>query len=416
MRVGILTREFPPEVYGGAGVHVAELTRALAGRVDVAVHCFGQPRSSPLVAGTYQPWEAVAGVPGASGALGPMSVDLAMVARLSDVDVVHSHTWYANLAGHLAQLCWGVPHVATTHSLEPRRPWKAEQLGPGGYRLSTWCEEVGLTGAAAVVAVSEAMRADVLACYPALAAERVRVIHNGIDPELWQPTPPLQLAAVLARHGVERDRPIVLFVGRITRQKGLVHLLAAASRLTSDAQLVLLAGAADTEDLAAEVRRAVAEVAIRRPVTWIEEMLDVEDTRAFYSAATVFVCPSIYEPFGLVNLEAMACGTAVVASAVGGIPEIVVPGETGLLVDVDVDADGEVRDPGAFVAAMAAAIDELAGDPERAAAFGAAGRERVVAQFSWARVATETIRLYEEVCRSPSGAEAGAGDVPTVGR
>jgi starch synthase len=415
MRVGILTREFPPEVYGGAGVHVAELTRALAGRVDVAVHCFGQPRSSPLVVGTYEPWERVVGVPGASGALGPMSVDLAMVAQLSDVDVVHSHTWYANLAGHLAQLCWGVPHVATTHSLEPRRPWKAEQLGAGGYRLSTWCERVGLEGAAAVVAVSEAMRADILACYPALSDERVRVIHNGIDPDLWRPSPPERVAAVLARHGVERDRPIVLFVGRITRQKGLVHLLSAASRLTSDAQLVLLAGAADTEELAAEVRRAVADVAARRPVTWIEEMLDSEEVRAFYTAATLFVCPSVYEPFGLVNLEAMACGTAVVASAVGGIPEIVVPGQTGLLVDVDVDEDGEVRDPAAFVASMAAAIDELATNPERAAAYGTAGRERVVADFSWAQVASETIRLYEEV-RQVSATGADRSDIPLDGR
>ena len=307
MRVGILTREFPPEVYGGAGVHVEYLARELARTVEVAVHCFGEPRQSALVAGAYQPWEALAGPEPSSAALEAMSVDLAMAARLGGVDVVHSHTWYANLAGHLAKLLWDVPHVVTTHSLEPLRPWKAEQLG-GGYALSSFCERTALEPADAVIAVSAQMRADVIACYPAVDPARVAVIHNGVDVEEYAPD---RGVAVVDRLGIDPDRPSVVFVGRITRQKGIVHLLEAAEHIDPAAQLVLIAGAPDTPEIGAEVRTVLARARHRDGgLLWIEEMLDRREVIQVLSHATVFVCPSVYEPFGLVNLEAMACETA----------------------------------------------------------------------------------------------------------
>jgi len=377
-------------------VHVAELSRFLAPLVDVEVHCFGQPRTSPLVAGTYQPWEALAGDQDYRSALRTMSADLAMVAGVEDVDLVHSHTWYANLAGHLAALTHGIPHVATTHSLEPLRPWKAEQLG-GGYALSRFCERTALQEADAVIAVSGGMRDDVLACYPAIDPERVEVIPNGIDPEGWQPD---HGTAALDRHGVDPERPAVVFVGRITRQKGLVHLLAAAPAIDPAAQLVLCAGAPDTAEIAAEVAALVEDLRARRGgVVWIPEILPRVDVIQLLTHATVFVCPSVYEPFGLVNLEAMACEAPVVASAVGGIPEIVVGGETGLLVPFepgDAGAGGPA-DPAAFAEGLAVAVNHLLGDPGRAAAMGRAGRARVIQEFSWERVAARTADLYAHV-------------------
>ncbi len=399
MRAAILTREFPPEVYGGAGVHVDHLTRELARRIHVEVHCFGAPRESALVAGAYRPWEALLGGRPEDAALGVMSVDLAMAGALRGVDLVHSHTWYANLAGHLAKLLWGVPHVCTTHSLEPLRPWKAEQLG-GGYALSGFCERTALESADAVIAVSEAMRRDVLRVYPGVDAARVHVIHNGIDAEEYRPTPP---SGALERHGIGTARPFVLFVGRVTRQKGLSHLLRAATLLDRSAQLVLVASSPDTPEIAAEVEDLYARSrAAGVPVVWVREMMPHADLVQLLTAATVLVCPSVYEPFGLVNLEAMACETAVVASAVGGIPEIIADTETGRLVACD--PERVASDPSAsraFETALAERINELISDPGRAAEMGRAGRRRVLERFTWARVAERTAALYRSLVAPP---------------
>ena len=378
LRVALLTREYPPEVYGGAGVHVTYLARELASLVDVTVHCQGADRPGAVA---HRPWDHLAG---ANPALGVMSADLSMTAATGDADVVHSHTWYANLGGHLASLLYGVPHVVTVHSLEPLRPWKAEQLG-GGYALSSWCERVAVEAAAAVVAVSAGMRDDVLAAYPAVSPDRVRVIRNGIDTAEYAPDPATD---VLDAYGVDPGRPSVIFVGRITRQKGVPVLLRAAAALDPAAQLVLCAGQPDTPELAAEVEGLVADLrATRSGVIWIPEMLPKRAVIQLLSHATVFACPSLYEPLGIVNLEAMACGTAVVASAVGGIPEVVSDGETGLLVPPD--------DPGA----LAGALGALIADPARAAALGRAGRERAVAEFGWQAVAAQTAALYAELAR-----------------
>jgi starch synthase len=378
LRVALLTREYPPEVYGGAGVHVTYLARELASLVDVTVHCQGADRPDAVA---HRPWDHLAG---ANPALGVMSADLSMTAAAGSADVVHSHTWYANLAGHLAGLLYGVPHVVTVHSLEPLRPWKAEQLG-GGYALSSWCERVAVEAAAAVVAVSAGMRGDVLAAYPAVSPDRVRVIRNGIDTVEYAPDPATD---VLDAYGVDPDRPSVIFVGRITRQKGVPVLLRAAAALDPAAQLVLCAGQPDTPELAAEVEGLVADLrATRSGVIWIPEMLPKRAVIQLLSHATVFACPSLYEPLGIVNLEAMACGTAVVASAVGGIPEVVADGETGLLVPPG--------DPGALAGALGALIT----DPARAAALGQAGRERAVAEFGWQAVAAQTAALYAELAR-----------------
>ncbi|HVS43622.1 MAG TPA: glycogen synthase [Candidatus Dormibacteraeota bacterium] len=397
MRVALLTREFPPDVYGGAGVHVEYLSRELARRLDLRVHCFGAPRESPLVAGAHRPWELLAGPSPSSAALEAMSVDLAMAAAVEGADLVHSHTWYTNLGGHLAGLLHGIPHVATTHSLEPLRPWKAEQLG-GGYALSSLCERLGLEGADAVIAVSQQMRRDVLACYPAIDPERVVVIHNGIDPREYRLDPD---PGVPERLGIDPGRPSVVFVGRITRQKGIVHLLEAAPMIDAAAQLVLLAGAPDTPEIAAEVRGLYAQAQSRRGgVVWVDTMLPRREVIAVLSQASVFVCPSVYEPFGLVNLEAMACETAVVASAVGGIPEIVVPGETGLLVPCEVADSGTAPDPAAarrFAAGLAGAVNRLLADPGEAERMGRAGRRRVVDHFDWEVIAARTQELYERV-------------------
>jgi starch synthase len=400
VRVALLTREFPPEVYGGAGVHVEYLSRELARRVDLGVHCFGAPRESPLVAGAHRPWEQLAGASPSAAALEAMSVDLAMAKAVEGVDLVHSHTWYTNLGGHLAGRLWDVPHVATTHSLEPLRPWKAEQLG-GGYALSSFCERVGLEGADAVIAVSEQMRRDVLSCYPAIDPARVEVIHNGIDPREYRPDPD---TTAPIRLRIDTERPSVVFVGRITRQKGIVHLLEAAPMIDPAAQLVLLAGAPDTPEIAAEVRSLHAEVQGRRGgVIWVDTMLPRREVIQVLSHATVFVCPSVYEPFGLVNLEAMACETAVVASAVGGIPEVVVDGETGLLVPCEVTETGSFADPAAarrFATALADGVNRLIADPAAVRRMGVAGRRRVVEHFDWEVIADRTAELYARVARA----------------
>jgi alpha-maltose-1-phosphate synthase len=408
MQVALLTREFPPEVYGGAGVHVEYLARELARLVDLKVHCFGAPRNSSLVARAYQPWSALGGAAPHAAALQTMSVDLAMAAGVEGAELVHSHTWYANLGGHLAKLLYGIPHVVTTHSLEPLRPWKSEQLG-GGYALSSFCERTALEAADAVIAVSLEMGQDVLRCYPAVHPDRVRVIHNGIDPEEYRPD---RGTDILLRRGVDPTRPSVIFVGRVTRQKGLMYLLEAAPMIDRSAQLVLCAGAPDTPEIAAEVRRLVAKVERRRGgVVWIEEMLPRAEVIQLLSRATVFVCPSIYEPFGLVNLEAMACEAAVVASHTGGIPEIVVDGKTGFLVPFERGDDqfGSPRDPKRFAGDLARAINDLLADPAKGRRFGQAGRRRVVELFSWSAIAERTAALYDSLTggsRSHSGSEA----------
>jgi len=393
MKISLLSREYPPEVYGGAGVHVEYLARELAPLVELAVHCFGAERSSPEVAGTYQPWSALDGDAPELAALRTLSVDLAMAKAVRGTELVHTHTWYANFAGHLAKLLYGVPHVMTSHSLEPLRPWKAEQLG-GGYALSSYCEKASIEAADAVIAVSAGMRKDILAAYPAVDPARVHIIYNGIDPAQFQPDPRTD---VLLREGIDPSRPYVVFVGRVTRQKGIVHLLEAARYFAPELELVLCAGDADTKELGAEVRGLVAELERSRgPVRWIEKMLPRPDLIQVLSHARAFVCPSIYEPFGIVNLEAMACGAPVVASAVGGIPEVVEDGKTGYLVPFEPDGTplGAPKDRDAFARAFAARVNELVADSALAAAFGKAGRARVEARFSWSAIAKQTADLY----------------------
>jgi starch synthase len=385
VRVGVITREWPPDVYGGAGVHVEHLVaalRALEGGPEIDVHCFGGPR--PDAVGHAVPPNLQA----ANGALQAVGVDVEIAAALAGVDLVHSHTWYANGAGLLAALVHGVPHVVTAHSLEPRRPWKADQLG-GGYRLSSWVERTSYLAADAVVAVSNGMRLDVLDAYPDLDPAKVHVVGNGVDAEAYRPVEDPDTVKAL---GVDPDRPYALFVGRITRQKGVMHLLRAAEQLPEEFGLVLCAGAADTPGERQQVADAVTAMQSRRSgVVWIEEMLPREKLVPLITGATVFVVPSVYEPLGIVNLEAAACGTAVVASAVGGIPEVVADGRTGLLVPYDPD------DPAAFEAGLAARMAELLADPDRAAAMGAAGRERVLAEFGWPAIAQQTVEVYSAV-------------------
>jgi starch synthase len=393
VRVALLTREYPPEVYGGAGVHVEYLARELAALEELTVHCWGVQRDDAVAHGA---WDVLDGDEPYLAALRAMSIDLSMTAAARGAEVVHSHTWYANLAGHLAKLTYGIPHVATVHSLEPLRPWKAEQLG-GGYALSSWCEKVALEGADAVIAVSEGSRRDILASYPAIDADRVRVIYNGIDAEEYRPDPGTD---VLARHGVDPDRPSVVFVGRITRQKGVPYLLDAALQFDGDAQLVLCAGAPDTPEIAREVEQRVERLrAERGNVIWLDQMLPKPEVIQLLSHATVFACPSIYEPLGIVNLEAMACEAAVVATATGGIIEVVDDGVTGLLVPFATAGAGSIEpaDPAAFAAGIAERVNALVADPERARAMGRAGRERAVSKFDWSAIARSTSDVYREL-------------------
>ena len=377
----MFTREYPPEVYGGAGVHVTELTRFMREIVDVDVHCMGAPRDAE---GVY-----VHGVDpaleNANGAIKTLSTGLRMADAAAGLDVVHSHTWYAGLGGHLAGQLHEIPHVVTAHSLEPDRPWKREQLG-GGYNVSSWSEKNAFEYADAVIAVSAGMREAVLRAYPRIDDAKVHTVLNGIDPQKWYP----DTGTIAAELGVDPDKPVAAFVGRITRQKGVPHLLKAAQHFDEDIQLILCAGAPDTEEIAAETEGLVDKLKAQRDgIFWVKEMMPAEKVREVYSLADVFVCPSIYEPLGIVNLEAMACETAVVASRVGGIPEVVVDGETGVLVDYDAgDAEG-------FERGIADAVNAIAGDSQRAAAMGAAGLERAQTQFSWATIAKQTVDIYK---------------------
>ena len=399
LEIALLTREYPPEVYGGAGVHVEYLARELSHRARVTVHCFGAERE-PVPGGpavrAYRPWDALADGSPHADALGTMSVDLAMAGAVGGAQLVHSHTWYAQLGGHLAKLVHGIPHVLTVHSLEPLRPWKAEQLA-GGYQLSSFCEQTAVEGADAVIAVSAEMARDVLACYPAVDPDRVRVIYNGIDTAEYRPDSGTN---VLERHGVDPERRSAVFVGRITRQKGVAHLLEAARTFDPEVQVVLCAGAPDTPQIAAEISERVGRVQRERGnLVWIDKMITKAEVIQLLTHATVFVCPSIYEPLGIVNLEAMACETAVVATATGGIPEVVEDGVTGVLVPFEPGADSsrEPRDPKQFARDIAERVNALLADPARAEAMGKAGRRRAIEQFSWSAIADQTVELYESL-------------------
>ncbi|GAB3162118.1 glycogen synthase [Myceligenerans halotolerans] len=419
LTVDLLTREYPPHVYGGAGVHVTELASVLAPLADVRVRHFGQEAGGAVV-GPDRPAPAVTGyttpaeLTGANAALATLGTDLTIARDCAGADVVHSHTWYANMAGHLAGLLHGVPHVVTAHSLEPLRPWKAEQLG-GGYAVSSWAERTAYLGAAAVIAVSAGMRDDILRCYPELDPARVHVVHNGIDLTGWRrPTGDAALAdadRTVRRLGIDPDRPAVVFVGRITRQKGLPYLLRAAAGLPRDVQLVLCAGAPDTPELLDEVKALVSGLREARAdagparasrdggIVWIEQMLPREELIAVLAAGTAFVCPSVYEPLGIVNLEAMAVGLPVVGTATGGIPEVVDDGVTGALVPIEQadDGTGTPLDPDRFVADLTEALNRMVADPARAAALGEAGRRRAQEHFSWTAIADRTMDVYRRV-------------------
>ena len=405
MRVDLLTKEYPPFIYGGAGVHVNELAKVLRPLADVRVHAFGGPREP----GTEGADDGVTGYPeiaeldGANAALRTFGVDLEMAQGTEGTDLVHSHTWYANLAGHLAGLLHGVPHVISAHSLEPLRPWKAEQLG-GGYALSSWAEKTAYEAASGIIAVSNGMREDILRCYPAVDPERVKVVHNGIDLEAWKHPQGQEAdavaAATLKRLGIDPDRPTIVFVGRITRQKGLPHLLRACEQLPADVQVILCAGAPDTPEIKAEVEGLVARLREKRTgVVWIEEMLPRPELIAVLAASDVFVCPSVYEPLGIVNLEAMAVGLPVVGSATGGIPDVIVDGETGLLVPIEQvqDGTGTPIDPARFEADLAERRTTLVTDSEAAKVMGEAARRRVEEHFAWEAIAQRTMDVYNWV-------------------
>lgn len=395
LSVSILTREYPPTIYGGAGVHVQQLVPQLRKLIDVDVQCMGEPREGATAHAENYP-------EGANAALRVLGADLSMVAALPEgLDLVHSHTWYANMAGHLGGIFHEIPHVVSAHSLEPDRPWKKEQLG-GGYNISSWTERTSYNGASAVIAVSNGMRNSILEAYPELDPEKVHVVLNGIDPEEFRPDPNTDVVEGL---GIDMSRPYVAFVGRITRQKGLVHLVRAAEQLDDDVQLLLLAGAPDTPEIAAEFHEAFDKVKQARGggVTWVQEMLPRESVRQVLTHATVFACPSIYEPLGIVNLEAMASETAVVASAVGGIPEVVNDGETGLLVPYDPAHADDAAYIADFEATFAQKLNELVRDPARAEAMGKAGRQRAVDVFSWEKIAQETVDVYQKAIENHAG-------------
>lgn len=381
----MLTKEWPPDIYGGAGVHVEHLAAELRRKIEVDVHCFGAPRPDA------DAHTVPASLADANAAIQTLGVDLEMVAATGGVDLLHSHTWYTNLAGHIGALLHGVPHVLTAHSLEPLRPWKEEQLG-GGYRVSSWVERTAYEGAARIIAVSHGMREDVLSAYPNVDPAKVDVVHNGIDTAVYRPDPD---EAALKEFGIRR--PYVLFVGRITRQKGIVHLINAARQFDDGVQLVLCASSPDTPEMGTETAAGVARLREERgddSVVWIQEQVDRPRLIQLFTHALVFACPSIYEPLGIVNLEAMACETAVVASAVGGIPEVVVDGQTGLLVPYD------AAEPRAFEHAFADAVNSLAVDPERAQDMGTAGRVRAVSEFGWDAIANQTIAVYDAARRA----------------
>ncbi len=387
LRVSILTREYPPYIYGGAGVHVGQLVPQLRKFCEsVDVQCMGEPREGATAHAENYP-------EGANAALRVMGADLSMCNSVPPVDVVHSHTWYANLGGLLTGKFQDIPHVVTSHSLEPDRPWKAEQLG-GGYRLSSWAERTAFEDADAVISVSAGMGKSVLAAYTGIDPARLHVVKNGIDPEEFKPD---YATDVVDELGVDRDKPLVVFVGRITRQKGLVHLVRAAQQFDPDTQLLLLAGAPDTPEIAKEFDEAFGELQkARGGVKWVQEMLPRASVRQVLSHATLFACPSIYEPLGIVNLEAMACETAVVASAVGGIPEVVVDEETGFLVPYDPKQADDPEFVKGFEANFAERVNELTRDEAKAKEFGLAGRQRCIDEFSWEKIAKETVAVYEK--------------------
>ncbi len=402
MRVDLLTKEYPPAVYGGAGVHVAELTRVLRPHIEVQVRCFGEAREEADTTAYRTPVE----LEGANAALATLGTDLPMAADCAGADLVHSHTWYANFAGHLASLLHGIPHVLSAHSLEPLRPWKAEQLG-GGYALSSFAERTAYEHAAGIIAVSGGMRSDILRAYPMVDPERVHVVHNGIDIEQWSPNPATD---ALTSRGIDPEAPTIVFVGRITRQKGLPYFLRALQQIPAGIQVVLCAGAPDTPDIAAEVDGLVKQLqAQREGVFLISEMLPRHDLTQILTHATAFACPSIYEPLGIVNLEAMACGTPVVASATGGIPEVVVDGETGYLVPLEQmdDGTGTPLDPEKFIGDLAAALEKMVSDPQRAAQMGEASRRRAAEHFAWTSIAERTLEVYRAVLEGTALASTG---------
>jgi len=399
MRVGIFTREYPPLVYGGAGVHVDYLSRELASQIEVEVHCWGSQHSDSrnLHVRGAEPWAEISnGTDGKfKGALEAFSLNLTQIKALEGIDIVHTHTWYVSMAGFLAKKLYGVPFVLTTHSLEPLRAWKAEQLG-SGYAMSSWMERTAILDADAVIAVSQGTKADIQKAYPDVDPDRIHVIYNGIDLAEYQKTSETK---ALTDHGVDPAVPYVLFVGRITRQKGVTHLVDAIRYLPTDTQIVLCAGAPDTPEIATELREKVDAARKDHPrIIWIEKMVSRQETIQLYSHARVFCCPSVYEPFGIINLEAMACRAPVVASATGGIKEVVVDDKTGYLVPFDQDpVTSFPRDPVKFAQDLAARINELLRDPEKCKRFGDAGRQRVEDIFSWTAIAHQTIDLYKRL-------------------
>lgn len=396
MKVALLSREYPPEIYGGAGVHVEYLARELSRQIDLGVYCFGADRQASEVKGSYKSWSQLDGAAPELAALRTISIDLAMAKDVAGSELVHTHTWYANFGGHLAKLMYGIPHVMTSHSLEPLRPWKAEQLA-GGYAISSFCERTSIEAADAVIAVSSGMKRDILKAYPKVDPSRVHTIYNGIDLDEYQRD---EDTSILDSHGIDATQPYAVFVGRVTRQKGIVHLLEAARHIDKKVRLVLCAGEPDTADLKAEVEALVREIESERGgLIWIQKMMPRRELIQVLSHARVFVCPSIYEPFGIVNLEAMACGAPVVASAVGGIPEVVEDGKTGYLVSFEPDGTpmGAPKDREVFARALATRINELCADPVLAKRMGAAGRKRVEEHFAWSSIARQTARLYENL-------------------
>jgi len=404
MKILILSREYPPHVYGGAGVHVEFLSRELAKLADVEVRCFGEQSESggggkPAVRG-FGPWnEALSELdPRLRKAVEPLSVGLALAGAPTDASVVHCHTWYSMMGGLWIKILHGIPLVITTHSLEPLRPWKEEQLGRG-YHLSRWIEKTAIESADAVIAVSEGTRKEVLECYE-LDSSKVRVIHNGIDLDIFRRADP---KPALEKYKLPTGKPYLLFVGRITRQKGVLHLVRALEHATRDLDAILCAGAPDTEEIGREMEGLVRDLQKKRPgVHWVRDMVPVSDLVRLYSGATLFVCPSIYEPFGIINLEAMACSCPVVASKVGGIPEAVADGETGILVPFESKGPPsyEPKDPDRFARDLGAAVNELAKDPALRKRMGEAGRRRVEEKFSWGMIARRTLDLYGDVARA----------------
>lgn len=404
MRVDLLTREYPPHIYGGAGVHVAELSKVLAAHADVHVHAFDGPREP----GAYDPirvtgYDYLNGLESANSALKTFGVDLAMAGGVGGTDIVHSHTWYANMAGHWASLLHEVPHVISAHSLEPLRPWKREQLG-GGYNVSSWAEKTAYEAADGIIAVSHAMRADILRCYPNVDPSKVHVIHNGIDLDGWRaPETDEEIAAARAyteSYGLNPDAPTIAFVGRITRQKGVPGLLRALEYVPADVQVILCAGAPDTPEILAETQGLVRGLQEHRDsVVWIDEHLPRLQIQQLLACSTAFVTPSVYEPLGIVNLEAMAMGLPVVGTATGGIPDCIDDDVTGTLVPIEQldDGTGTPVDPDTFERDLGEALAAMVADPERAAAMGKAGRERVEEMFSWESIAVKTMEFYRAI-------------------